>query len=336
MTRGGTPRPPPQREDDDAMTTKTLLIAATMLAATAAEAQGLAGKKILFINSYHEGYEWSDGVEKGARTAAQGSGVDLRFLRLDMKRHGDDAFRKQAGEKARAEIEAYKPDVVILSDDPAVQYVLLPYYKNAKVPFVFCGVNWDAGRYGMPFQNTTGILEVSFAKQLVDTMRPYAKGDRVAYLTIDSETERIEADAYKKLVGIKFAAERFVKTQAEWKAEFQKLQGEVDMLFLGNYAGTAWNEAEAVAFVAEHSKIPTGSIYDFMAPYAMINFAKIAEEHGVWSVKAAFDIVKGASPASIPVARNKESKLVLNPKLAARAGVIFKPEVLRSAVIASR
>ena len=79
----------------------------------AATAPSYAGKKILFVNSYHEGYEWSDGVEKGLHTVLDGTGVEVKFVRLDTKRNPDEAFAKTAGTQAKAEIEAFKPDVVI-------------------------------------------------------------------------------------------------------------------------------------------------------------------------------------------------------------------------------
>jgi len=318
-------------------TIRRLAVAAAALLTTAAQAQGLAGKKVLFVTSYHEGYEWSDGEERGAKTALAGSGAELRFFRMDAKNHPDEAFRKAAAEKAKAEIASWKPDAVIVADDPAVKFLLQAHFKDAAVPFVFCGVNWDAAKYGLPYKNATGMLEVSFAHELIENLKPYAKGARVAYLTIDSETERIEAAAYKKLAAIDFVAEKYVKTMAEWKAAFAELQDKADILFVGNYAGAPdWNAADAAAFAAEKSKIVSGSIYDYMAPFAMVNFSKVAEEHGAWAAKAATDIIKGASPASIAIAKNKQSRIVVNPRLAAKAGIVLKSDLIRNAVVAAK
>jgi ABC-type uncharacterized transport system substrate-binding protein len=311
-----------------------LLAAALAFAASPASAQ-FAGKKVLFVNSYHEGYEWSDGVEHGAKSVLGPAGVTLKFVRMDTKRHQEDAFRKAAGEKAKAEIEAFKPDLVILSDDPAVKFLLQPFYKDAAIPFVFCGVNWDASKYGLPYKNATGMLEVALVKELIGSMKEYAKGPRVGFLTVDSETERIEGPYYTKALGLSFAKERYVKTMAEWKEAFTAMQGEVDMLFLGNYAGiTDWKEEEAAAFALANSKVVSGSIYDFMAPFAMIGFTKVAEEQGIWAAKSGLDILKGTAPSAIPIAANKQAKIVVNPKLAAKAGLVFKPELIRNAVVA--
>lgn len=302
------------------------------LLAVPARAADLSGKKILFVNSYHEGYPWSDGEERGAQATLAGTGVELKFLRMDTKRHQGDAFSKAAGEKAKAEIDAFKPDVVIVTDDPAVKYVLQPFYKNATLPFVFAGVNWDATKYGLPYRNATGMLEVAPVKALVATLRGYAKGTRVGYMTVDSETERIEVPWYEKAIGAPFAKVVYAKSFAQWKDAFQKMQGEVDMVLMGNYVGLPdWNEAEARAWVMDHTKVPSGCAYDFMMPFSMLGFTKIEVEQGAWAAAAAVRILKGESPSAIPVASNKESKILVNVKLATKAGVVFKPEVIRSA-----
>jgi ABC-type uncharacterized transport system substrate-binding protein len=311
----------------------TLSILAALLAAAALPARAQAGKKVLFVNSYHEGYAWTDGEEKGALAVLKPAGVEVRFARMDTKRHQEDAFRKAAGAKVKAEIEAFKPDVVILADDPAVQFVLVPYFKDAKLPFVFCGVNWDASKYALG-KNTTGMLEVALVKELLAGLQDYAKGSRLGFLTADAETEHIEGPYYKKTLGLAFTSEKYVKTFAEWKSAFLAMQGDVDVLFLGNFAGiNDWNEAEATTFVQAHSKVPSGSIYDFMMPYVMLGYTKVAEEQGLFAAKAALDIMKGAAPSSIPVVGNKQAKVFINPRLAAGAGITFKPGLVRNAQV---
>src|SRR5512138_1470281 len=288
-------------------------VLALALALSAAPALAQSGKKVLFVNSYHQGYEWSDGIEEGAGKVLRPSGVALEFVRMDTKRHGDEAFKKQAGLDAKAAIEKAKPDLVILSDDNAVKYLLQPFYKDAALPFVFCGVNWDASGYGLPYRNATGMLEVALTTQLADKLKEYAKGKRVGFLTVDTETERAEQKAYREKLKLEFAQERFVKTLADWKAAFKELQGQVDVLLLGNFAGiNDWNEADARAFAEANTRIPSGGMYDFMMPYAMLGLTKVAAEQGIWSGKSALAILKGEKPSSIAIAANKEGQIMVN------------------------
>lgn len=305
------------------------------LAALMAFAPGLAhaAGKVLFVNSYHQGYPWSDGEEAGAQQAFAGSGVQLEFFRMDTKRHPEAKWFEEQSQKLKARIDAEKPAVVIVADDNAAR-VMAKYYKNAAQKWVYCGVNWDPANHGLPFSNVTGMAEVALVDKVIDTLKGYAKGSRVGFLTVDSETERTEARAYAKQLKLTFAKEKFVKTLAEFKEEFRKMQGEVDVLFFGNFAGiNDWNEAEAAAWALEHSKIPSGSTYDFTMPYTMLGMTKIAEEQGIWAGKAALQIVKGTPPSSIAPVQNKDYKLFLNVKLASRAGVVFKPELVKNATV---
>ena len=305
------------------------------LAAAVALVPGLgqAAGKVLFVNSYHQGYPWSDGEEAGAQQALTGSGVQLEFFRMDTKRNPEAKWFDEQSKKLKAKIDAEKPDVVIVADDNAAR-VMAKHYKNNGQKWVYCGVNWDPANHGLPYDNATGMTEVALVDKVIETLKGYAKGKRVGFLTVDSETEHTEARAYAKQLKLSFAKEKFVKTLAEWKDEFRKMQGEVDVLFFGNFAGiNDWNEAEAAAWALEYSRIPSGSTYDFTMPYTMLGMTKNAEEQGVWAGKAALQIVKGAKVSSIPPTQNKDYQLFLNVKLASKAGVVFKPELLRNATV---
>lgn len=293
-----------------------------------------AGKKILFVNSYHEGYEWSDGVEKGVHDVLDGTGVELKFVRLDTKRNPDEAFAKTAGTQAKAEIEAFKPDVVIAADDNAQKFVIVPYFKGTTLPVVFAAVNWDASAYGYPTSNVTGMIEVELPGQVVEQLKSYAKGSRIGYLTVDSETERKVADIYNQRFFNGQMKTYWVKTLDEFKQAYLQAQNEVDILFMGNNAGAdRWDQAEMEKFVLENGKIPSGSINSWMAPYSLLTLAKSPEEQGEWSATAALSILDGTPVSSIPVVENKKGKLVLNLTLAEKLGVVFAPSMLKNAEV---
>ncbi len=313
------------------MMLRRLLVLAALVPALAAAKPG--ARKVVFVNSYHPGYEWSDGEEAGARQVLQARGVELKVIHLDTKRNPDEKFGVAAGLKAKAVIDAERPDAVIVADDPAVKLVLAAHYRNAPLPFVFCGVNWDASPYGLPYGNATGMVEVNLTKELVAALRPYAKGDRIGFLAGDSDTPRTDVAAYRKL-GLTFAAERFVKTFAEWKAAYASLQDQVDILIVGVYAGVKdWNQAEATEWALAHARIPAGTVQDYMMPYVDLGMTKVALEQGAWAANTVLAILAGAPPSSIPIAQNKGAELLLNVKRSSKVGIVFKPEILRNAKV---
>ena len=147
------------------------------------------GKKILFINSYHEGYEWSDGISAAINESFEDTGVELRFFYMDTKRNPEEDFKNQSAHDAKAVLDFFDPDVVITSDDNAFKYLIMPYYRNATLPFAFCGINWDISAYeGAPYTNTAGMIEVVPIVELVDCLKNYSSGTRIGYLSIDSLT----------------------------------------------------------------------------------------------------------------------------------------------------
>ena len=289
------------------------------------------GKKVLFIDSYHEGYAWSDGITRGVQTILRGTGVDLKVIRMDTKRNTSDDFKKAAALKAKAEIEAFKPDVVIAADDNASKFLIEPYFKNAELPFVFCGVNWDATVYGYPYSNTTGMVEVTPIPQIIDQLKPYARGSRLGFIAPDLLTAKKEAANYKSVFGYDVTT-YYAKDLEDWKKGFLELQNQVDMIIVASDGGLYDDKADELrAFVEANTKIPTGAAYDFMAPLALIAYGKVAEEQGAWSAQSALKILDGTPPSGIPIVKNKEGTLIINAKVARTLGVSIPYELIASA-----
>lgn len=292
------------------------------------------GKKILYVDSYHEGYEWSDGITKGIAETLNNTGVELRIYRMDTKINPSDEFKEQAGIMAKSAIEEFKPDVVIASDDNAVNYLIMPYYKDSDIPVVFCGLNWDASLYSLPYKNTAGMVEVSLTLELINFLKEYAKGERIGYLSADTETERKNLEYYGRLFGLNFDKAYFTTTLDGWKEAFLKLQDEVDILIFENNAGiTDWNEQEAEAFALENTKIPIGTTNEWVMQSSLIGFVKIPEEQGQWSAQTALEILDGVSPAAIPITTNKKGKVLVNLKIADKLGAVINPNLLKNAEI---
>ncbi|MBI9084863.1 MAG: hypothetical protein JEZ11_14820 [Desulfobacterales bacterium] len=285
----------------------------------------------MFIDSYHQGYAWSDGITDGIQKVLADTGAELKIFRMDTKRNGSDDFKKAAAEKAKAEIESFKPDVVIAADDNASKFLVAPFYKDAALPFVFCGVNWDATVYGFPCKNVTGMVEVTPIPQLIDQLKPYAKGTKIGFLAPDLLTAKKEAANYKTVFGLEVTA-YYAKDFEDWKKGFTELQSKVDMLIIDSDGGLYADKAqEMVSFVEASTKIPTGAAYDFMASYALITYGKVASEQGAWAADAAVKILGGTSPASIEIAQNQMGQLIVNTRIAQALGVELPFELLSAA-----
>jgi ABC-type uncharacterized transport system substrate-binding protein len=287
-----------------------------------AAGQNPTGKKVLFIDSYHEGYAWSDGVTQGIVETLQDGGVQLKIHRMDTKRNRSEGFKQAAALKAKQVIEKYRPDVLIASDDNAAKYLIAPFYKNTALPVVFCGLNWDASVYGFPTGNITGMIEVELLEQVVTQLRPFARGERIGFLALDSATTNKIYKYHEQILGKPYEKVYLVESFTKWKEHFRQLQQQVDILILGNPQGIAdWNEAEFISFAREHTEIPTGTTASWRMGFSLLGYIRIPQEQGRWAAATALKILKGANPAEIPIATNKEGQLMINEAIRAKLGI---------------
>lgn len=293
-----------------------------------------AGKRIAWVDSYHQGYEWSDCIGRAIREAFFDTKIDLKIFRMDTKRKNTDVQIKAAALRIKTELDKFNPDVIIASDDNAQKYLVVPFYKGGQTPVVFCGVNWDATVYGYPTPNITGMIETNLIQESIAVIKPYALGNRIGYLAGDVVTERKVAAIYKaQLYGDRLKT-YLVKSQAEFEKSFLAAQKEVDILFFSNYTGIHdWDFKRAENFIFQNTKIPSGSDNAFMEQLVAVTMAKLPEEQGHHAALTALRILNGCPPAVIPVVKNKETSLVFNLKLAKKADMIFPLSVIKQARI---
>jgi ABC-type uncharacterized transport system substrate-binding protein len=290
------------------------------------------GKKILWVDSYHEGYAWTAGIERGIRQALEGSGVELRIERMNTKWIVEDKCRKQAALKAKKLIDEFRPDVVIASDDNAAKYLIVPYLKNTDLPVVFCGINWNASAYGFPCSNVTGMLEVEPVGALVKHLRRHAEGNRLGYLSADTVSERKVVSVYNQHFFNGKMKSYLAKDFNHFKELFLQAQQEVDMIYIANHSDMpGWDPPKVEEFLVQHVTKPTGSRLEYMERFVAITVAKVPEEQGEWAARTSLRILAGSKPGDIPVAANEKASLTLNLKMAKAAGIVLPVATLKAA-----
>ena len=290
--------------------------------------------KCLYVSSYHQGYEWNDGIERGVDSVLNGQCEIDRFY-LDTKRNTSAAFAKEMALQAKQHIEHSQPDVVIAADDNASRYLIKPYFRDTELPVVFCGVNWTVDEYGYPYSNATGMIEVVSIRPLLKVVQSVAKQPlNGVYLSSDVFTEHKDFERYRS----KYAQQQvslkgvFVKSLADWKKEYLRAQS-ASFIVLGNNAGiNDWDEKEAASHALQHAHSFTVTNYDWMMPYAMFAMTKIPEEHGEWAGELALAILDGQEPGDIPIVVNRRWNIFVNMALLEKANIQLGSHLLNKAV----
>ena len=289
--------------------------------------------KCLYISSYHQGYAWSDGVERGLRNTLEGK-CELRQFDMDTKRNKSEDYKQKVSLDAKKLIEEWQPDVVITSDDNAARYLIKPYYKDHSIPFVFCGVNWSVDEYGFPYSNTTGIVEIAPIAPLFDKINSIqGKPSSAFYLGADTLTERKNLDRF-----IKAASKRRIELHnglasntAKW-IEYYNLAQQYDFIIVGSKAGiNDWDKTVVSEAIEQHSRVMTVTNHEWMMPYSILGLTKIPEEHGEWAALAALEILKGTRPTDIPIVSNRKWEIWLNPGILQQTSIQLPESIQRKA-----
>ena len=271
----------------------------------------------VYISSYHQGFSWSDGIEKGIRTTLKNKCKVVQF-NMDTKRYKDEAFKEAQALNAKNFIDALNPDIVITSDDNAAKYLVSKYYKNSKIPFVFCGVNCTVEKYGFPYENVTGMIEITpisnlynVAKQILKPKKAIFIGDNT--ITDKKDLVRFKKDAKKANI---LLDDILIDEVEDWKKAYKDAQSKYDFVILGhNSAIKNWNDEDIKKFIYKNTKILSLTTYTWMMEFSTIGLTIQAEEQGEWSANTALAIIDGYPIKDISITTNKRWDIWLNTKI---------------------
>lgn len=289
--------------------------------------------RIFYVNSYHSGYGSSDDVLQGIEETLKDENVELKTFFMDTKRQSSEQEILACAKQALSEIEEFKPEVLIVSDDNAMKYLVVPHFNNSELPVVFCGVNWSAAQYNTG-KNVTGMLEVLPLREcLSEITSNYPDAKKLAVLSENSLSEQNNKsllDTLYRNLGLTpeyFLADNF----EEWKEYFFQVNKNADLIYMPtNGAIKNWNDEEAKKLVEENLKISAFTCDDFMMPFVVFGLTKVAKEQGEWAAGTALEIISGKKPAEIPITKNKETRAYINQTLAEKIDFRLSAEMKRA------
>lgn len=290
-----------------------------------------AGKKCLFVSSYHRGYQHADDIEQGIRSVLKGK-CELRQFDMDTKRRKSEAEKKERALAAKAIIDSWRPDIVITADDNAAKYLIKPYYKDHALPFVFCGLNWTAAEYGFPYSNATGMIEVAPIQPLLERARSVVPAiERVFYVGADVLSEEKNLKRFQRAaasMGFKLDYALAGTTDA-WIEAYRRAQ-RYDLVVIGSRNGIKdWDHERALAEVLRSTRKLSVTNHGWMMPYTILGVTKVSREQGEWAAKTALRILGGMSPASIPIVPNHRRDIWINNDILRVAALELPRDLLR-------
>lgn len=289
----------------------------------------MKGTKVVYINSYHKGYSTSDRVENIIVDYLDSAQLNYRVFRLDFKRITEEEKMREVADSVFEIIKKIEPDFLICSDDPAVAYLIEPFFQNTEIPILFCGVNWSKVSYTLNDDKVRGIIEVLPLKSCIDTVLQYFPNSlHIGILSENSLSEKnntILLDTLYRNCGL-VPEYRSVNNFDEWKSAFLELNSNCDFIYLPtNGAIKNWDKESAKSFVLEKIQKPIITCDDFMMEYSVFGMTKIVEEQGEWIIHNLDKLIKGINITEIENSSNTGATYYWTPILAKKVG--FEPDL---------
>jgi len=284
--------------------------------------------KIVYVNSYHQGHPPSDQITDGLMESLPVDSFEVIAHFMDTKQNSSQDYIENRAAGLLDSIKNENPDLLVVSDDNAVKYLVQPHFQDQDLPVVFCGVNWSADQYGLSQNNITGILELLPVGEVMATMQSYYPSmQKLLVLNENTTTSRKTKpilDTLMNRLGIE-VTHVLVDDFESWKASFEEGNRFYDIIYLQTHGAIKnWNHDEALKFINLHIKVPLVTCEDHMMPYSIFGMTQVSREQGTWSAETAKKILQGTQPSEIPVSRNQLVNIWFNPTLAEKVG--FKPD----------
>ncbi len=272
--------------------------------------------RILYINSYHPGYSWSDSIEKGLRDSLNSSGKEynLSVEYLDTRRFTAPAWQETLKNIILSKYEDFPQDLIIVSDNAAFDFAIANrshFFPQA--PLVFCGYNNFHPDLLNGQDNITGVNEEMNIDALVSmalSIQPETGTLAFIEQTADPTSKTI-ADHAEEIIIPKYRDQyRIVlfkdKTLAQIKEGFSRLPENSALFLLGATAdmptGQATMPDESAKLILPHSPVPAYTLWDFHLGLGVLGGHIITGyQQGKTAGEMAVQILNGRNASDIPV-----------------------------------
>lgn len=280
-------------------------------------------RQVLYLNSYHRGYKFSDEITRGLETVlkAPESNIDLYVEYMDTKRVATDAYLEQLYQTYKVKYAHHKFDLVVSSDDAALNF-LFKYADELfpDTPVVFCGANFfDVSRLaGHP--QFTGVSEEADIQGALALMLQLHPGTR--QIVVVNDTTLTGQRVHERLLQFipDYPAVKFVLLEDVAMAEILQTVRALPAdslvyltLFASDNTGALFEYDVGARLIAEASAVPVYATWDFSLGYGVVG-GKLTSGavEGERAAQLALRVLQGASPQDIPVVEEIASRYMFD------------------------
>ena len=315
-----------------------LLASTAVCSAGAQDSAERRSQRILYLNSYNNGYAWSDNILEGIRSVLPVESRSLNFQMeyLDAKRYENEEMQTVLFDYFKAKFVRDRFDLIITSDNNALAFALK--YRSrlfAGVPIVFCGINnyTPSMIEGQPA--ITGIAETVAFKDNMDIIRRlHPNARKMVIIGSNSVTSRAIINEIRQTIEQEKIDYDFIfKTGFQLQAlktgtpdYLADLSRDTLLYIVPGGAeqgdGNLYSIQEIAAMICRATNRPVYSSWEFLMGTGIVG-GKLASglAQGKAAARLALRILDGEDPALIPVKTAEGHAYIFDHNVLKRLGV---------------
>lgn len=293
-----------------------LLLALLALAILLAPATGRAAerKQILLLNSYHQGFGWTDEVSQGLLAVLRPRETDmtLHVEYMDTKRvEFNEHYERQLKNIYAHKYKTVHLDLILGTDNAAYEFLRRHHDELFPgVPVVFGGVNFFRPGQLEHFPLFTGVAEVLDARQTIDCALRLNPGTRTVFVVNDYTCtgRAVGGSIREQLLGLTPAVNvEFCKNTglADILDRAAKLPPDAVILlsvFNRDNTGRFYDKNEVAEAVSARAAVPVYGILDTDLGHGIVGgMLSNGQDQGRAMARIALHVLAGGAPHEIPV-----------------------------------
>jgi len=277
-------------------------------------------KTVLFLNSYHKGYKWSDDIYDGIKSVLNSDNVniELQVEYMDTQRVVDNRYLQSLFETYSYKYEDRHFDLIISSDDAAFNF--LRNYGDElfpNTPVVFCGVNYFEKDMLNPNSLFTGVVEGFDISDTINTALELHPNTNTIYYVDDDTTTGIAImkefsnvmPQYKNKINFKKLDGKNLNQIAKKASSLPEDSIILFLIYFKDNEDNRYEYNDAISMIEKDSSVPIYGVWDFTLGHGIVG-GKLTSGfyQGETAAKTALRVLNGENPFDIPVVTEKTTQ----------------------------
>jgi PAS domain S-box-containing protein len=310
-----------------------LVLAAAAVFLFSPEARAEKMKNVLILNSYHQGFKWTDDITQGIISALEpvkdSTRIYIEYMGTKWVR--DEQYFHELRGILKHKFSRARFDLIICSDDDAFDFLCA--YRDevfGRIPVVFCGVNYftDAGLKGKSLY--TGISETADLKESLDiALRLHPKTKRIFVINDSGISGKKVEREIASLIPLYRGRVQF---EFERETSLGNILRDVEALspdtlifftfFYGTVTKQFYEYDEGISLISRHAWVPVYGAWDFNLGHGMVG-GKLTSgfDQGIDAGQMGLRILKGESVRHIPIIHRSRTRFMFDHRQMARFGI---------------